>query len=96
MYYDLKKDEYMEYEKKFKSTYVGKQLFQARMMPAILGCILWGIGGGIVGYNSIDSIQFPLSSVAFFLIGGLTLLESVLWHIEYRKELKNYITKKTK
>jgi len=57
---------------------------------------LWGIGGGIVGYNSVETFQIGLSDFTLFFIGGLCLLESVLWHIEYRKELKKYIIEKNK
>ena len=87
-YYDLTKAEYKKYEKEFNKLYVGKQYANARLVSAIIGCILWGIGGGIVGYNSVETFKVGLSDFSLFFIGGLCLLESVLWHIEYRKELK--------
>lgn len=96
MYYDLSKKEYLEYEKQFKKTYVGKQLSMGRFPSAIVGTILWCVTGGIVGYNSVEAFQITLTEFTFFFIGGLCLLESVLWHIEYRKELKNYILQTNK
>lgn len=96
MYYDLTKAEYQKFEKQFKKTYIGQQFFYARLGVTILGCILWGIAGGIVGYNSVETFQVRLGDFTLFFIGGLCLLESVLWHIEYRKELEKYIIEKNK
>lgn len=96
MYYDLTKNEYKKHEKEFNKTYIGKQLSNARLIPGLFGCILWGIAGGIIGYNFVDAIEITLTELSLFFIGGLSLMECVLWHIEYRKELKNYIIEKNK
>jgi len=93
MYYKLKKEEYLEYEQKFKQTYVGKQIFSARLTQAIIGTLFWGISGFSIGYNSTESFQISFNNFVFLFIGGLLLIASVLWHIEYRRELKDYINK---
>ena len=96
MYYKLKKEEYLEYEQKFKQTYVGKQIFHARLIQTITGATLWGIAGFSIGYNSTENFQTSLNDFVFIFMGGLFLLVSVLWHIEYRRELKDYISKENK
>lgn len=93
MYYKLKKEEYLEYEQKFKQTYVGKQIFNARFIQSVIGAIFWGIAGFDIGYNSIESFKISFNDFAFIFMGGLFLLTSVLWHIEYRREIKDYINK---
>ena len=96
MYYSLTKNEYKKFEKDFVKTYVGKQYAIGRLTSAIIGCVFWCIAGGIIGYNSVETFQVSISDFALLFIGGLCILESVLWHIEYRKELKNYILEKNK
>ena len=93
-YYDLTKEQYKKFEKEFKKLYVSKQYTNAQLVSGIIGCILWGLAGGIIGYNSIEAIQVGLNEIALFFIGGSCLLESFLLQIEYKKELKNYIIEK--
>ena len=88
MYYKLKKEEYLEYEKKFKQTYIGKQIFNARLIQMITGMIFWGIAGCSIGYNSTESFQVSFNDFSFLFMGSLLLITSVLWHIEYRREKK--------
>lgn len=96
MYYSLNKKEYQKYEKNFKKTYIGEKYFISKIIPGVLSCTLWGIAGGIVGYNSIDSFEVPNSAFLFFFIGGIGILETILCEIEYTRELKNYINSSEK
>jgi len=95
-YYDLTKEEYKNNEKQFKKTYIGQQFFNARLVQAIIGCVLWGISGWTIGYYSVEELTVTLPEFALLFVGGICLLASVLWHIEYRKELKKYIIEKNK
>lgn len=95
-YYDLTKEEYKKFEKQFKKTYIGQQFFNVRLGQTIIGCILWGLAGGIIGYYSVEELTVTLPEFTLLFVGGICLLASVLWHIQYRKELKKYIIEKNK
>lgn len=87
MYYNLTKEQYKEYAKKFNKTVIGKQYSQEKLIGLILGCILWGTAGFRAGYN----FEITLIEIAFLIMGGFVLVEGVLNDLEYRRELKNYI-----
>jgi hypothetical protein len=89
IYYELSEKCYKEYERDFKKTHIGKHLYRARVIFSTITCFLWVITGVIAGNNIITNAT--LFECVLFFIGGLYFISSILWHIEYRKELKNYI-----
>ena len=91
MYYNLTKEQYKEYAKKFNKTVIGKQYSQDKITSLIIGCILWGVAGFLVGYNSVEALTISLTEIGLFLVGGFVLVEGVLNDLEYKRELKNYI-----
>ena len=58
--------------------------------------ILFGIAGFDIGYRSVESFEIIMFDMALFLVGGYSLLETVLRQVEYRAELKQYILEQTK
>lgn len=91
MYYDLTKEQYKKYEKKFKKTYVGKEYFQAYLTSAIGTLVFAFITGFMYGYIEEVTLNDMSILFAFVFIAIGCGIECVLWHIQYRKELKNYI-----
>lgn len=94
MYYDLTKEQYKKYEKKFKKTYVGKEYFQAYLTSAIGTLIFAFVAGFVYGYTEVVTLNDMAYLFGFTVIAIGCGLECVLWHTQYRKELKNYILSK--
>ena len=96
MYYNLSKKEYNEYGKKFNKSFIGKQLYIGYITSFLFGCICMGIMGFDLGYRSIEKFEVTLFDIALIIYAGFSLVECVLKQIEYRKELKQYISEKNK
>lgn len=93
VYYDLTKEEYKKKECDFKKTYVGKYMFTKWLISYIvfLVFIVEILFSVITVY--IDNVQYKLDIIDIFYLVAILLIGiiTVLYQIEYRKELKDFI-----
>jgi len=98
VYYDLTKQEYKKHESEFKKKYIGKTLFTRWLASYIVFIVfVFEIVFGLI-LDYINNIPIKLDMVDIFYIVGILLIGiiTVLYQIEYRKELKDYIITKVK
>lgn len=97
MYYDLTKEQYKNYETKFRKTYIGKNLFQSKIACEIISLFV-AINIAIAYF--FDS-SMTLQSLNWLDIGYLIVLfASIIGYfiseVYYSNELKNYILSQKK
>ena len=98
VYYDLTKQECKKHESEFKKKYIGKTLFTRWLASYIVFIVfVFEIVFGLI-LDYINNIPIKLDMVDIFYIVGILLIGiiTVLYQIEYRKELKDYIITKGK
>lgn len=98
MYYDLTKEEYKEYSKKFRKTYIGKRRFMDKIAYSILSAyftLCFGIDYIIAG---VKEIEYRITYDNIFLLIVIVLFASleIVSRILYDKDLKEYINTKRK
>ena len=98
MYYKLTKEQYKKYESEFKKTYVGCTLFKKWLISYIvfLVFVFEIFFSFIIDY--IDNSPLVIDAMDIFYLVGILIIGIVtsLYRLEYRKEVKDYITNSNK
>ena len=98
MYYKLTREDYKIHEAEFKKTYVGKTWFMKWLVSYIVFLVfIFEIVFNMV-LDYIDGVRPMLETIDFFYVVALIIvgIASILYQIEYRRELKDYIITKGK
>lgn len=98
MYYDLTKEEYKKYSKKFRKTYVGKRRLMDKIVYSILSVyflLVFGIDYIIADIKEID-YKITYENILLLIIIVLFTSLEVISKILYDKELKEFINTKRK
>ena len=82
--YELKKEDFKRYEKGFKETYIGKQLFLASMGFSILTVLC-------LFFMLTDFASIAETDSVIFLVGIISGIGTVSYNVLYQRELTHYV-----
>lgn len=92
MYYELTKEKYKEYNRKFKKTYVGKGYYLGYLLFYIVAIFLLAeIQIMPIVDSTYITTSIELTDLCILLLVPTLFIGGVMIELQYRKELKEYI-----